>query len=155
MTRPENHRGRGRLCEAQHQQTDDTTHHVHHKNLRLFDRCSGNRATYLSARALDVAEDAGSYTVKASLPGIKPEEVEITLDKNVLTIKGASKDESEKTEGTYHLRERRTGSFSRSVSLPANIDSEKIEAVNENGVLTLRVPKAEVAKPKKIAVVAK
>ncbi len=102
--------------------------------------------------ALDLVEETDKYIVKASVPGVKPEDVEVTLNNNVLTIKGETKEENEKKEGEYHMRERRYGSFYRSVTLPANVKAEKIEAVNENGVLTLTLPKAEEAKPKRIAV---
>lgn len=102
--------------------------------------------------ALDLVENTDAYVVKASVPGVKPEDVEITLNNNVLTIKGESKEENEKKEGQYHMRERRYGSFYRSVTLPANVKADKIDAVNENGVLTLTLPKAEEAKPKRIAV---
>lgn len=96
--------------------------------------------------ALDVAEQEDKYIVKASVPGIKPEDVEITLTDNVLTIKGETKEEN------YHLRERRFGSFMRSIALPNSVDADKIEAVNEHGVLTLTLPKAEAVKPKRIEV---
>ncbi|MBX3011580.1 MAG: Hsp20/alpha crystallin family protein [Caldilineaceae bacterium] len=102
--------------------------------------------------ALDVAEQNDKYIVKASVPGIKPEDVEITLTDNVLTIKGETKTETETQEENYHLRERRFGSFMRSIALPNTIDADKIEAVNENGVLTLTLPKAEAVKPKRIEV---
>jgi HSP20 family protein len=102
--------------------------------------------------ALDVAEQDDKYVVKASVPGIKPEDVEITLTDNVLTIKGETKAENEIKEENYHLRERRFGSFVRSIALPNSVDAEKIEAVNENGVLTLTLPKAEAVKPKRIEV---
>jgi HSP20 family protein len=101
---------------------------------------------------LDLAEDAESYVVKASLPGINPDEIEITLTDNVLTIKGENKEESESKESNWHVRERRYGSFMRSVTLPAPIEADKVEATNEHGVLTLRLPKAEAVKPKKIVV---
>lgn len=102
--------------------------------------------------ALDVMENPENYVVKASVPGVKPEEIEITIDNNMLTIKGETKEDTERNEGDYHLRERRYGSFYRSVALPANVKADQIEAVNENGVLTLTLPKAEEAKPKKIEV---
>lgn len=102
--------------------------------------------------ALDVMENPENYVVKASVPGINPEDIEITLDNNMLTIRGESKADTERKEGEYHLRERRYGSFYRSVTLPANVKADQIEAVNENGVLTLTLPKAEEAKPKKIEV---
>ncbi len=102
--------------------------------------------------ALDVAEQDDAYIVKASVPGITPEDVEITLADNVLTIKGEIQEDKEIKEETYHLRERRFGQFMRSVTLPMPVDAARIEAVHENGVLTLTLPKAEAAKPKKIEV---
>lgn len=102
--------------------------------------------------ALDVAEDPDAYTVKASVPGVNPDDIEITLSDNVLTIKGETKAEHEDKETNWHVRERRYGSFMRSVTLPATVDADKVEATNEHGVLILRLPKAEAVKPKKIAV---
>lgn len=102
--------------------------------------------------ALDVAEKDDAYVVKASIPGVNPEDVEITLSDNVLTIKGELKEDKEIKEESYHLRERRFGQFLRSVTLPATVDADKIEAVNENGVLTLTLPKSEAVKPKKIEI---
>lgn len=102
--------------------------------------------------ALDLAEEDDAYVVKASIPGVKPEEVEITLTDHTLTIKGEAKEDKEVKEENYHLRERRYGSFVRTMTLPVTVDSEKVEASHENGVLTLRLPKSEVAKPKKITV---
>jgi HSP20 family protein len=102
--------------------------------------------------AVDMSEDDGAYIVKASLPGVKPEEVEISLADNILTIKGEAKEDKETKEENYHVRERRYGSFMRSIALPMTVKSEQVEATNENGVITLRLPKAEEVKPKKIAV---
>jgi len=101
---------------------------------------------------LDVIEEDGQYIVKASIPGVNPEDVEITLTDNVLTIKGEMKQENERNEANYHVRERRTGNFVRQVALPMAVNSDHVEATNENGVLTLHLPKSEAAKPKKIAV---
>ena len=102
--------------------------------------------------ALDVAEEADKYIVKASAPGVKPEELEITVTDNVLTIKGEMNEDKEIKKESYHLRERRFGSFMRSVTLPAPVNADKIEAVHENGVITLTLPKSETVKPKKIEV---
>lgn len=102
--------------------------------------------------AMDVSENDDEYLVKASLPGIKPEDLDITYEGNTLTIKGEVKEEREEEETRYHLRERRFGRFARSVSLPSNIDQENIEAKYESGILTLHLPKAEEAKPKRISV---
>ena len=97
-------------------------------------------------------ENKDGFVVKASLPGVNPDDVEITFDNNVLTIKGDVKEEKESKEEQYHLRERRCGSFSRSISLPIQVRSESIQASYDAGVLTLHLPKAEEAKPKKIAI---
>jgi len=102
--------------------------------------------------AVDVAEKEHEYVVKASVPGINPEEIEITLNDHVLTIKGETKEEQAHEAGNYHLRERRFGSFLRRIALPSDIDAEKIEATNEHGVLTLTLPKAAAVKPKRIEV---
>jgi HSP20 family protein len=101
---------------------------------------------------VDVAEDENAYIVKASMPGVKPEEVEVTLQNNVLTLKGEAQADKEIDEERYHLRERRYGSFMRSLTLPANVKAEQIEASHEDGVLTVRLPKMEEDKPQKIAV---
>ena len=107
------------------------------------------------ALALDVAENEDNFVVKASLAGIDPDDLDITLTDNVLTIKGEIKEEKEKEEGVYHLRERRYGMFQRSIALPVPVNAEKIDAVYKDGVLTLTIPKVEEIKPKKISVKAK
>ena len=102
--------------------------------------------------ALDVAEEDDAYVVTASLPGIAPEDVEITLTDNVLTIQGEiSKDEAI-DEQKYHIRERRFGRFVRSVTLPNAVAADQVEAVSENGVLKLTLPKTEEVKPKRIEI---
>ena len=101
---------------------------------------------------LDVAESENEYVVKASLPGIYMNDLEITYSNNTLTIKGEVREEQELEEARYHLRERSYGSFARSITLPAGVESDKIEGKCEAGVLTLRLPKAEEIKPRKIAI---
>ena len=101
---------------------------------------------------IDLAEEEGSYVVKASIPGVKPEDIEVTLQHNILTIKGETSEDKEVKEEKYHMRERRYGSFMRSVMLPTEVKAEEIEAKNENGVLTVRLPKSEAEKPQKITV---
>ncbi len=104
------------------------------------------------ALPLDVIETDDEFIVKASLPGINPDELDISLTDNVLTIKGEIKAEEEAEHVRYHLRERRFGMFQRSISLPVPVDADKVEAVYENGVLILHIPKAEEVKPKHIAI---
>ncbi len=101
---------------------------------------------------LDVSETEDAYIVKASIPGVDPDDIDITLTDNVLTIKAEIKEEKEVEEAKYHLRERRFGVFSRSITLPTAVDADKVEAVYEQGVLTLTIPKAEEVKPHKIEV---
>jgi HSP20 family protein len=102
--------------------------------------------------ALDVSETEDEYEVKAVIPGINPDDMEVTFSNNTLTIRGETKEEQEKVDARYHLRERRHGSFSRSVTLPSDIKSEDIEASYEAGMLTLRLPKTEAVKPMRIPV---
>jgi len=90
--------------------------------------------------------------VKASLPGIKPEEVDITISGDTLTIKGEHKEEQKVKQEDYLRKERYYGAFSRSLILPVQVKSDKAEAVFENGILTLTLPKAEEVKPKQIKV---
>jgi len=104
------------------------------------------------ALALDVAETEDSFLVKASIPGINPEDLEITLTDNVLTIKGEIEESTELEEAQWHMRERRFGSFQRSITLPTPVDANAIEATYEDGVLSLNVPKVEEVKPKRIEV---
>jgi HSP20 family protein len=101
---------------------------------------------------LDVSETEDAFIVKASIPGVNPDDIDISLTDNVLTIKAEIKEEKEIEDAKYHLRERRYGAFSRAITLPTAVDADKVEAVYENGVLTLTIPKAEAVKPHKIAV---
>jgi HSP20 family protein len=101
---------------------------------------------------LDIAETEGEFVVKASLPGIKPEDVQITVHGNTLSIRGESKAEEETKGETWHLRERRHGTFQRTVNLSAAVNADKATARYDHGVLTLTLPKAEEAKPKQIKV---
>lgn len=104
---------------------------------------------------IDMYQTANDVVVKAALPGVRPEEVDISITGDTLTIKGERKEEQEIRDDDYFYRERRHGAFSRSVPIPVSIKSDKAEAVFENGVLTLTLPKAEEVKPKQIKVKAK
>jgi HSP20 family protein len=101
---------------------------------------------------LDVHETENEFVVKASLPGLKPEDVQLTVHGDTVTIRGETKAEEEKKGQTWHLRERRSGTFQRSVSLATPIDADKAHARFEHGVLTLTLPKTEKARPKQIKV---
>ncbi len=128
---------------------------LHHAMDDLFDNSFSDRRRMWSqsmSMPLDVVEHDDAYLIKASLPGINPDDLEVTFENNVLTIKGVISEQEETESARYHLRERRFGEFSRSVSLPTSIDDNGIEADYEAGVLTLRLPKSEEAKPKRISV---
>ena len=102
--------------------------------------------------ALDVAENENEFVIHASLPGVKPEDLQIAVHGDVLTIRGESKFEEEKKGHTWHLRERRHGTYQRSLSLGTPVNTDKANAQFEQGVLTLTLPKAEAAQPKQIKV---
>jgi HSP20 family protein len=105
------------------------------------------------ALALDVYETDEALVVEASLPGISPDDVDISVVGNTLTIKGEVRQEEVKEEkGKYHFRERRYGAFQRAIGLPVEVNADKAEATFENGVLRLTLPKVEEAKPKRIEV---
>lgn len=119
---------------------------------RLFeDVLSGwgvRRAEFLPA--VDVHETEAEIVVTAEVPGLKAEEVDISISNDVLTIRGEKKGEREEKGRNYHVVERSYGSFHRSVPLPAAVDSEKATASCKEGVLTVSLPKVEKAKAKKI-----
>jgi HSP20 family protein len=102
--------------------------------------------------AVDVAEGNDAYTVKVELPGVNKDDVKITLESNILTIRGEKKAESEVNEKNFHRTERSYGSFQRSFTLPTSVKNDKIDAVYKDGILTVSLPKAEEAKPKQIEV---
>ena len=102
---------------------------------------------------IDVIENDNEYLVRASVAGFDPEQLEITFENNTLTIKGEIKEENkDEQQGRYHIRERYTGTFYRSVSLPGMIDQNQISAETDNGVLTIHLPKKPEAQPKRIEV---
>lgn len=100
---------------------------------------------------IDVKADNDTFTIKALLPGARPEGVDIQIVNEVVTISGELHSEREEGE-SYLLAERPEGKFHRVISLPTPLDANKVEAHLENGVLTLQVPKAEEAKPRKIKI---
>jgi HSP20 family protein len=117
-----------------------------------FVRPTGGGAGGLATLALDVSENENEFVIKGALPGVKPDEVQITILGDTVTIRGETKADEEKKGERWHLRERRHGSFQRSLSLGTPDDSDKAQAQFEHGVLTLRLPKSEAAKPRQIKV---
>jgi HSP20 family protein len=104
--------------------------------------------------ALDITTTPDELVVKASLPGWKPEDVDITLTGNTLVISGEIKEEARREDESWILNEIRRASFSRTIELPEGLVGERATATHENGLLTLRIPKAEEVKPKQIKIAA-
>ena len=104
------------------------------------------------AAPLDVVADGDDFVVRASLPGVAPENIHVTIEDNVLTIKGDTASHFENTDGNYLMRERRSGSFHRSLRLPDTVDQDGAEPRYEHGVLTICLPKAEAKKAKQFEV---
>ncbi len=102
--------------------------------------------------AVDVYDTKDAVVLKAELSGMDPDDIQIEVEDNVLTIKGERKFEEKIDEGRYYSVERRFGSFERSLALPQGVRSDDIQADYEDGVLAVRVPKAEEEKPRKIEV---
>ena len=108
-----------------------------------------------SSPAIDMYQTDNDVVVKAALPGFKPDEVQINVTGDILTIKGEVKHEEEKKDKSWHIREQRWDSFERSLRLPTGVISDKAKADFDNGILTISLPKSEEVRPKTIAVKAK
>ncbi len=130
---------------------------------RMFNEMLGNLGGQSPARrlegvtgwapAVDATQKDGNLVIRAELPGVKPEDVDISLHENVLTISGERKAEQEEERGGYYIRERRYGSFSRSFTLPQGTDESKVRARYEHGVLEVTVEGAAVVtEPKRIQI---
>ncbi len=102
--------------------------------------------------SVDVAENDDAYEVKVDLPGVKAEDIDISVTNDRLTIQGERKEEKETKDKTVHRIERSSGSFYRSIDLPMGTDADKVSADADNGVITITIPKGAEAKGKKIAV---
>jgi HSP20 family protein len=113
---------------------------------------SGRAETTAWAPALDISERKDAYLVTVELPGVDADDLEITLEDGLLTIQGERQFAHDSSEQQFHRVERRYGAFRRSITLPAQVQAEQIEASFENGVLQIVVPKMEEAKPKRIQV---
>ena len=104
------------------------------------------------APRVDIAETDKEFSIKAEIPDVKREDVKVSVDNGVLIITGERKQEKEEKNKKYHRVERFYGSFTRSFTLPANIDESKVEASFKDGMLNLSIPKIEETKPKAIDV---
>ncbi len=101
---------------------------------------------------VDIQETDDAYRLTAELPGLTKDDINITLENNVLRLAGERKFEKDVTQEGYHRVERTYGTFARAFTLPSQVSHDKVEAAFENGLLTITVPKAEQAKPRKIAI---
>ena len=104
------------------------------------------------AAPLDVVADGDHFVVRASMPGVSPDHIHVSIEDNVLTIRGETASHFENTDGNYLMRERRSGSFHRSLRLPDTVDQDAAEPRYEHGVLTITLPKAEAKKAKQFEV---
>ena len=102
--------------------------------------------------ACDVFEDKEAVKIVAEIPGVRPEDVKLTLENNLLTIRGEKQQQAEERNERVHRYERSYGSFERTFALPGTVDPEKIQAGYEHGILTVTLPKAERARPREIPV---
>jgi len=101
---------------------------------------------------INLTEGKDKYYVRAELPGVKGDELDIQVTANNLAISGERKIAAEEEGARYHRKEREAGTFSRMIGLPGEVDTDKVEAKLENGILTIVISKAEIAKPKQITV---
>lgn len=138
---------------------------VHYKPVNLFDQFNDEMNRYFSSMrrtaanqehdwtpAVDIHEEDSRYMLTADIPGVNRNDVEITLEDGVLTVKGERKSETEVAEEGYRRRERIYGTFVRQFNLPDTVDTANISAKAEDGVLKIEIPKQEKPQPKKIAV---
>ena len=102
--------------------------------------------------AVDVEETEHEFVVSAEIPGMQKKDIKISFEKNYLTLSGEKKAEKETKNGNFYHRERTYGKFNRSIPIPVGVMLDKIEAVYEQGVLTIKIPKTEEAKPKQIEI---
>jgi HSP20 family protein len=109
----------------------------------------------MSMLAVDMYQTDNEVVVKASIPGVKADDVQINVTGEVLTIKGETHEKEEVKEKAYHLREQRWGMFERTLALPTDVIADKAKAEFENGILTITLPKAEEVKPKTISIKSK
>lgn len=113
---------------------------------------NGESGLRTATPSLDLSESEDALEVRTDMPGIKPEDIDIEVTGNTLRISGERNEESEEKGKTFHRIERRHGTFARAITLPCDVDAEKIEAQSNDGVLTVTLPKTEPAKTKKIKV---
>ncbi len=118
----------------------------------VFDIFQGEGAWRGWSPPMEVAETADAYIVRLEIPGVRPEDIEVTLTGDTLTIRGKRERSEEQRGETYHLIERAYGEFARSFTLPSAVDAENISADYKDGILELRLPKTQAERPRRIPV---
>jgi HSP20 family protein len=118
----------------------------------LTGRPEGDESLMRLLPAADIAEDKDSFIVITELPGLKKEDLKVTVQNNILTISGEKKNEIDHKSKTFHRVERSYGSFYRTFELPISVDPSKVQADFKDGILRIELPKSEAAKPKEIAI---
>jgi HSP20 family protein len=118
----------------------------------IFSPSEGEVSTRTWAPPVDIYEDGDNLVLKAELPGLSPDEVQVRVENNTLYLKGERKFDKEVKEQNYHRVERSYGTFTRTFTLPNSVDADKVAANFKDGVLTLTMPKKEEAKPKTIKI---
>lgn len=128
---------------------------VRREMLRLLDTVASDTFGDVGAGVfppMNITQDEDNFYLRAEVPGIKPNEMSISAVRNRVSVAGSREIQIEHERTSYHRKERPEGSFNRTVTLPANIDAERVEARYADGILTLTLPKAEEAKPRQITV---
>ena len=126
--------------------------HVRATSLARLNQASLDDGKKEWAIPLDVVEQEDELLVRASIPGVKVDDIDVSIENRVLTIKAETKTEAEHQEGGYLVRERRSGSFLRSLRLPESVDADKAKTSYNDGVLTVNLPKAESKKAKHLKI---
>lgn len=123
--------------------------------LRLFDAAGTGGLAAPSAGVfppLNVSQDADNFYLRAEIPGVNPEQLSVSAERNRVSISGRRDLEAERERVSYHRKERAEGSFSRTVTLPTDIEADRVEARYSDGILTLTLPRAEATKPRQISI---
>jgi HSP20 family protein len=128
---------------------------VRREMLRLFDSVAGDPSGQPGAGVfppMNITQDNDNFYVRAEIPGVRPNELSISAVRNRLSLAGKREIQREHDRVSYHRKERAEGAFNRTVTLPTDIDADKVDAQYADGILTLRLPKAEETKPRQIKV---
>jgi HSP20 family protein len=131
------------------------TYYLAPRNLRRFNRYEPVGFNGGRRIPMDIHADQDAYVITANVPGLKAEDISIEILDDVVTLRSEVEQENGNGNGEYLLRELRQGGFTRSLQMPTSLDPDAAEAKVEDGVLTLRIPKSEAARPKEIKVIAK